>query len=93
MDTTTINVHAQQNRFEVFIKSANLVKIGQRYIWFQRNNAEDGRFTPYCYLLRVLALVANVGGCYSHPEQLNKSYRDLLEYEALNAYINSLPAK
>lgn len=93
MTITDNNVFTQQQRFDAFIKSTNLVKIGQRYMWFMRNNAEDGRFTPYCYLLRILRLVANVSGCYSHPEQINKSYRDLLEYEALNAYINSIPSK
>lgn len=69
---TNQQVQDQKARFEAFLTSANLSKIGQRYMWFGLHDAKDGRYTQYCYLLRVLALVAKVGGCYAHPDNLNK---------------------
>jgi hypothetical protein len=61
--------------------------------WFMNNDNNDGRFNKYCYLLRVLRLTANVGGTYRHPLNISKHYADLLEYEALKAYLTELQNK
>lgn len=90
---TDIEVTDQLDRFNAFLKTADLIKIGQRLCYFISHNAQDGRYTPYTYILRVLSICAKVGGTFHHPEKLeayNASYRDILEYEALLAYVNSI---
>ncbi len=85
-------VEQQRKSFETLIQSTNLKKIGNRILWFMANDAKDGRFTPYCYVLRVLRIYG-VCGTMAHPDNLKRSYSTILEYEALNAFINSLPEK
>lgn len=92
---TRTQVAEQLERFNSFLKTANLAKIGNRLAYFISHDAKDGRYTPYTYLLRVLSICAKVGGCYNHPNNplaghYSSSYREVLEYEAISAYVNSL---
>lgn len=82
-------VKEQKQRFANFVSHADLKKIGERYFHFQLNDNEDGRYTPYCYILRVLRLVANVGGCYYIPGT-NTSYSEMLRKLAIETYLDSL---
>jgi hypothetical protein len=92
MEYTAQQVEEQLQRFETLIQSTNLKKIGNRILWFMANDAKDGRFTPYCYVLRVLRMYGINGSMY-HSGTLKDSYSTILEHEALNAFINSLPEK
>lgn len=87
---TDTQVTEQKERFEAFMKSVNFVRLGRRYHHMVANDAKDGRYTSYVYLLRVLSICANVGGTFYHPDTCkegvrSRSYRDLLEYEAVKA--------
>lgn len=82
-------VEQQRQRFESFINSVNLVKLGERYLYMMGNDSEDGRFTPYCYILRVLSLVAKVGGCYYYPNR-NEFYNEITKRKAVEAYLQHL---
>lgn len=85
-------VQAQKERFESFMQSVNLQKVGERYFYFQLNDNEDGKYNNYCYILKVLKLVANVGGCYYCPGT-NLFYSDIFKVAAMNAYLDSLLKK
>jgi hypothetical protein len=94
---TDTEVTEQLERFNIFLKTADLVKIGKRLLHFMRNDAKNGTYTPYVYLLRVLRICANVHGTCCHPNnplagRYSSSYRDVLEYEAITAYVDSLPS-
>lgn len=86
------DVIAQMERFEFFIETANLEKIGKRMLYMQAHDNQDGRYNDYVYLLRVLSLLANVGGCYSHPGVNGtwNTYRELLQVKSLRIYLNSI---
>ena len=86
----TTQVSEQKQRFQSFMASVNLTKVGARYFYFMFNDAEDGRYTPYCYILRVLRLLAKVGGCYYCPGT-NDFYNKLLERAAIDSYLKRLP--
>lgn len=86
---TTEEVTKQKQRFEAFLKSVNLAKVGQRYFHFAANNLQDGRYNQYCYLSRILRLIPNVNGSMYHPE-LWKFYIDLLETKAILAFFDSI---
>ncbi len=96
MKTQIINhqdVVAQMERFDQFIVSANLSKIGERMMFMNGHENKDGRYNGYVYLLRVLSILANVGGCYSHPNYQSSTwscYRDILERKALDEYLKLL---
>jgi hypothetical protein len=86
-------VKDQQVRFETFTQSVNLKKLGERYIYFQLNDAENGLFTPHNYIHRVLNRLANVSGAMYHPATVQgnaKFYSELLKVYALNAYLDSI---
>jgi len=78
----------QKNRFDKFIETTDLTKIGRKYLHFLKNDSKDGKYTPYCYISRILSICANVGYAYTHPN-LDKFYVEILKSKALNAYINT----
>jgi hypothetical protein len=86
---TDAEVNAQMERFENFIKSTNLKKIGDRMMHIKDNN--DGRYNKYMYIHRVLGIAANVKASMYHPTLRPwKFYGDILEYAALTSYIESV---
>lgn len=88
---TATQVSEQQVRFDSFMQSANMAKIGVRYIHFLMNNA--GTYNEYNYIMRVLSLCAKVKGAMYHPlhtSELNGFYVDLLTFAALNAGLQEL---
>lgn len=90
---TVDECYSQLDRFNQLMQTIDLVKVGKRICYMIEHDNQDGRYNSYNYCLRVLSLLANVGGCYHHPNELNNtwgSYRDLLEQKALRAYIESL---
>jgi hypothetical protein len=92
---TTTEVTEQLERFNAFLQTIDLIKIGNRLCHFMAHDAKDGRYTPYVYLLRVLRNCAKVSGTCSHPNNTlaghySSSYRDVLEYEAIKAYVDSV---
>lgn len=92
MRLTSLQVANQQETFDAFMLSANLKKIGERYLYFMLNNAEDGMYTPYVYILRVLSMTAKVNGCMYHPIT-GKFYNQILLTNALDIYLTSLQSK
>jgi hypothetical protein len=89
---TQSEVIEQKQRFDSFLSSTDLVKIGSRMMFFMFNDNEDGRYNQYCYIHRVLRLIAKVGGSYYYPAS-NSFYSEILRREALEKYIHSLPKK
>jgi hypothetical protein len=92
---TTTEVTEQLERFNAFLQTIDLIKIGNRLCHFMAHDAKDGRYTPYVYLLRVLRNCAHVSGTCCHPNnplagRYSSSYRDVLEYEAIKAYVDSV---
>jgi hypothetical protein len=90
MRLTTEQVQGQASRFDHFINTANLEKIGHRYFYFMGHDANDGRYNSYCYLLRVLQLIARVGGTFIHPNTTGTFYREILEKKSINAYLKKI---
>lgn len=86
---TKEQVYEQKERFETFIQRADLLKIGKRYMYFIANDAADGRYTPYVYLLRVLSIIAKVNGTMLHPEK-DRHYMDLIEASAIEVFWNDV---
>lgn len=90
---TNTQVQEQKERFEAFIKTANLAKIGKTYIGFQLKDAGNGLYNQYNYIRRVLRLCANVCHSMHHPEHksnLYSFYGDILQIEAMNAFLDSI---
>lgn len=83
---TSIQVIEQKQRFENFIKSANLVKIGKTYVGYILAGRAGVR---YNYITRVLKFNAKVGHSYYIPDT-NIFYGDKLIIEAMNAYFDSI---
>lgn len=83
---TKEEVEQQAERFEQFIASANLAKIGMRYLWFVGNDNKDGRYTPYVYIHRVLRLCKVQGAMY-HPHCKSQFYSDILVRKSIEAFI------
>jgi hypothetical protein len=80
---TKTEVTEQLERFNNFMKSVDMVKLGRRYYYMMANDAKDGRYTSYVYLLRVLSICAKVSGTCYHPDTCkegvrSKVYRELL---------------
>lgn len=92
MRLTSDQVAAQQIRFDKFLATVNLAKLGKKYYYFMAADNSDGRYNSYCYILRVLRLCANVEGCMYHPEFLafNRFYNEILRAAALSAFLDSL---
>lgn len=94
---TNTQVQEQKERFESFMATANLRKIGERYMHFSFHNAGNGLYNQYNYIRRVLRLVANVHHAMYHPDHLaanhNHFYGNILEVKALDAFLTSLPKK
>lgn len=86
---TTNQVNDQQQRFDSFVASANLAKIGKGWLNYLINDNHDGRYNNYNYIHRVLRLKANVKGAMYHPETMT-FYSEILTRAALNAYIATL---
>jgi hypothetical protein len=87
---TDTQLTEQKERFEAYIKSVDMLKLGRRYYYMMANDAKDGRYTSYVYLLRVLSICAKVSGTMYHPDTCKegvraKFYRDLMEYAAVSA--------
>jgi hypothetical protein len=87
---TTTQVIERKERFEAFMNSVNLVRLGRRYYHMVANDAKDGRYTSYCYLLHVLAQLAHVEGTGLHPDTCkeghhNRCYREILHDAAITA--------
>ena len=92
MRLTNEEVTAQKERFENFMKIANLTKIGERYMHFSFYNAGNGMYNQHNYIRRVLRLVANVHHAMYHPDFLayNRFYGEILRVEALNSFLKSI---
>ncbi len=85
----TLNeVQSQKERFEAFMNSANLAKIGKTWCSMPPSDS-NGRYTQYCYIHKVLKQLANVGSAYWMAEH-NKSYGEVLTCKALHAYIDTV---
>jgi hypothetical protein len=85
---TDTQVTKQQQRFEDFLKTVNLVKLGRRYHHMVANDAKNGMYTPYVYLLRVLSICAKVEGTCLHPDTCKDgvrtlAYRDIMHDAAI----------
>ena len=90
---SALEVEAQRQRFEAFLKSANLVKIGERWNYFLMNDAKDGRFNAYQYIFRVLSRLAKVNGAMYYPGADNLFYREILEFMAVKSWVDSMQPK
>ncbi len=91
--TLSIDTQAQKERFENFLKTQDLVELGRRYFKMVGKNAEDGRYTPYVWLLRVLKSMAKVSGTMTHPDHLNDtwgSYKDIFEKKITKAILDHI---
>ena len=90
---SNLEVIEQLERFNHFMATADLVRLGRRYYHMVANDAKDGRFTPYCYLLRVLSILAKVEGTCGNPDTFKsdlsgQSYREILQDAAVTAMID-----
>ena len=85
----TLNeVQSQKERFEAFMNSADLAKIGKTWLRMP-SSEENGRYTQLCYIHRVLRMTANVGAAYYMPGS-NQFYSQILTTKALDAFLSSL---
>lgn len=89
---TTEQIEAQKQRFDAFMASVNLHKVGERWMWFTEHDNHDGRFNAYCYIHRVLRFLARVEGSMYHPDRIgnkwpNEFYADILTNRAVYAYV------
>lgn len=87
---TNTEIDQQLVNFNKFLNSVDLVKLGRRYYHVTANDAKDGMYTPYVYLLRVLRRCANVEGTCSHPDTCKagvrtESYHSILHDAAISA--------
>ena len=80
---TTQQVKEQQQRFDCFMKSANLIKIGKLVIKYQ---IEGGCL--YYELVRKILYKANVHAAMYHPVK-GHFYNTILMTESITAYSNS----
>lgn len=83
---TDQQVKEQKERFDAFMNSANLVKIGKTWINILHN--EFGYYNTYNYIQKVLKL-ANVSHCMYDPTDLQRSYGEILTMKALNHFLDS----
>lgn len=86
---TSTQVQEQKARFEAFMSSANLKKIGERILYYMANNNQDGKYNDYMYVRRVLGQIAKVEGSYQHPNS-TRCYADILTHDALSSHIDSI---
>jgi hypothetical protein len=86
---TSQQTEEQKQRYLNFLKTVNLVKLSRRYYHFVANNAQDGRYNEYVYLLRVLNICAKVDGTKNHPDHFpgHWTYRSSLQFHAEKAFI------
>jgi hypothetical protein len=84
---TTTQATEQKQRFENFLKSANLVRIGEKFVTLALINATTTNYPEFTLLRRILRK-ADINSNMLHPE-LNANYRDILHQYAINAYFKT----
>jgi len=85
---TSTQVTEQKQRFEEFLKTANLVRIGKMFVHLAIENATGIKYPEFTYLRRLLKQCAKVNSNMLHPE-LNNNYRDILHEKAIKAYFQT----
>jgi hypothetical protein len=86
---TTQQVNEQKQRFENFLKTVNLVRIGQKFVTLALINATGIHYPEFTYLRRVLN-TAKVNSEMIYPDNVNtNTYRDILHERAIKAYFQS----
>ena len=81
---TIQQANEQKLNFENFLKTANLVRIGQRFVTLALVNATTTNYPEFTFLRRVLKL-AKVNAFMLHPDT-KTIYRDVLHQHAIKAY-------
>jgi hypothetical protein len=81
---TIQQVNEQKQNFENFLKTANLARIGQKFVTLALINATSTNYPEFTLLRRVLKL-ANVNADMLHPDT-KTIYRDILHDNAIKAY-------
>lgn len=85
-------VEAQRERFDAFMETANLQKIGKKWMEFMFKDAGDGKYNSHVYIHRILKRCANVHAAMYHPSRLrdghNAFYCEILTQAAVKAYLD-----
>jgi len=82
----------QKNRFDKFIETADLIRIGEKYIEFESENRKLNNYRQIIYIRRILKTCAKVYPMMFYPNTMD-FYSDVLTRKAIDAYYHTIIKK